>query len=258
MTSTASVPNDPMMVRNVVAATSMRVLVILPTYNEAANIGPLCDQLMAVRPPVDLLVVDDGSPDGTAVVAQRLHQQHAQRVFVEERQGKLGRGDAVMHGFRFALARGYDFVIEMDADLSHDPAALPTFLAMAPMADLVIGSRHLAGGGVRGWNWRRRLIHWLASTYAHLLLGTPTTDHTNGFRLYRVASLVDLPLESAFANGFAGQTLRAYLFHRQGLRIREVPVIFYERRSGQSKMSWREAVSGAFQIFWYRWMQRAK
>lgn len=239
--------------RNVVVPVHpLRTLVILPTYNEAENIAPLCEQLLALQPAVDVLIVDDGSPDGTGAVAKRLRNAHPTRVWLEERQGKLGRGDAVMHGFRFALSRDYAYVMEMDADGSHDPMAIPLFLAQAPTADLVIGSRHLPGGGVTGWNWRRRCIHALATLFSRVVLGTPTSDHTNGFRLYRLACLVDLPLESAMAHGFAGQTLRAFLFYKQGLRIREVPVVFHERRKGQSKMSWREAISGAWDILCYR------
>lgn len=235
---------------SVVAAA--RTLVILPTYNEAENIGPLIEHLLYLEPSVNILVVDDGSPDGTANVVRRLQMRSSGRVFIEVRSMKLGRGNAVMHGFRFALAHGYEYVIEMDADFSHDPAAIPTLLTAAAGADLVIGSRHLPGGGARGWGIGRRCIHWCAAQYARLLIGTPTSDYTNGFRLYRVSALVALPLESVMAQGFVGQTLRAYLFHREGLRIREVPVVFHERRSGRSKMSWREAAAGAWALLLFR------
>lgn len=228
------------------------MLVILPTYNEAGNIVALCERVLALPNPVDLLLVDDASPDGTAALVRPLAAQYPRRLHIEARHHRYGRGDAVMHGFRVALAHRYDFCIEMDADFSHDPADIPRLLAAATHADLVIGSRNLPGGGVRGWNWKRRALHTMASAYARLLLGDIATDHTNGFRCYRVAALLHIPLESAMAQGFVGQTLRAWLCHRQGLRLAEIPTIFHERRAGHSKMSLREAVDGAWQLLRYR------
>lgn len=228
------------------------MLVILPTYNEAGNIVPLCERLLALPQLVDLLLVDDASPDGTAALIRPLVAQHPHRLHIEARNHRYGRGDAVMHGLRFALARGYDFSVEMDADFSHDPADIPRLLAAATRADLVIGSRNLPGGGIRGWNWKRRALHAVASAYARLLLGDIATDHTNGFRCYRVATLLHIPLESAMAHGFVGQTLRAWLYHRQGLRITEIPTIFHARHAGHSKMSLHEAIDGAWQLLWYR------
>ncbi|MBI4367508.1 MAG: glycosyltransferase [Deltaproteobacteria bacterium] len=232
-----------------------RVVAILPTYNEAENIGPLCEHLMGITPRVDVCIVDDDSPDGTGEVVQRLTRAYPTRVFCECRTRRFGRGNAVMHGFRFALAHGYEYAIEMDADFSHDPAAIPALLAAAMDADLVVGSRHLPGGGFRGWNWRRRAVHAVACWYARGLFGMPTTDHTNGFRCYRVACLEQLPLEAAMASGFVGQTMRAVLFHAHGLRIREIPVIFHERRAGRSKMSVGEALRGAWALLKYRCIQ---
>lgn len=238
-------------------ADAARTLVILPTYNEAGNIASLCRQLLALEPAVDVLIVDDGSPDGTGAVATRLRSAHPTRVWMQERQGKRGRGDAVLHGLQVARTMGYTYAIEMDADGSHDPAVIPRFLAAAATADLVIGSRHIAGGCAIGWNWQRRFLHWGAMTFARCLLGTPTSDHTNGYRCYRVAALADVPYRGVMVSGFASLPLGAYVFHRAGKRIGEVPVVFHNRRTGTSKMSWREALSGVRAIAMYRlWRYR--
>lgn len=238
-------------------AAAARTLVILPTYNESGNIVSLCRQLLALEPAVDVLIVDDGSPDGTAGVAARLRDVHPARVLLEERQGKRGRGDAVLHGLQVARTMGYTYAIEMDADGSHDPTAIPRFLTAAATADLVIGSRHIPGGRAIGWNWQRRFLHWGAMTFARCCLRTPTSDHTNGYRCYRVAALADVPYRGVMVRGFASLPLGAYVFHRAGKRIGEVPVVFHNRRTGTSKMSWREAINGVREILAYRlWRYR--
>lgn len=198
-----------------------------------------------------MLIVDDASPDGTSDVAARLVQTYPDRIFLTVRHDARGRGSAVEHGFRRAMERGYEWCLEMDADFSHDPADIPRFIAARDDADVVVGSRNIAGGGVVGWHWRRHLLHRLASGYARWLVGPTTTDQTNGFRLYRVDALRAVPLVSPSA-GYVGQTLRAFFLHRAGKRIRDVPVIFHERRAGQSKMSAREAFHGAWMLLRYR------
>lgn len=237
---------------HVAHAPARRTLVVLPTFNEAGNLVALCEAILETVPHVDILIVDDNSPDGTGALAKRLQAQWPGRIWAEVRQTRQGRGDAVWYGLQFARTHGYEFGMEMDADFSHHPQAIPHFLAAAGDADLVIGSRHLPGGGVEGWDWRRRAVHRLASWFSDLVLGTPTTDHTNGFRLYRLSCLDSVALDGISARGFVGQTLRAYLFHRQGHRIHEVPVVFYERRHGTSKMSIREALDGVLTLLWYR------
>ncbi|MBI4238255.1 MAG: polyprenol monophosphomannose synthase [Deltaproteobacteria bacterium] len=237
---------------HVAGASVRRTLVVLPTFNEAGNLVALCEAILQDAPEVDILIVDDNSPDGTGALAKRLQAQCPGRVWAEVRETRSGRGDAVWYGLQFARTRGYAFGMEMDADFSHHPQAISQFLAAADDADLVIGSRHLPGGGVVGWSWRRRAVHRLASWFSDVVLGTPTTDHTNGFRLYRLSCLDSVALNGVAVRGFVGQTLRAYLFHRRGHRIREVPVVFYERRYGASKMSLREAIDGVWTLLWYR------
>lgn len=232
-----------------VATTLQRVMVVMPTYNEAGNIGPLSEQIIAADPRVDIVVVDDSSPDGTAALAQAVAAQHPTRMFVEVRSERNGRGGAVEHGLRFATTRGYEFALEMDADFSHDPHEIPQLINATKDADLVIASRHLPGGGVEGWNWKRKLIHWAASVYADMILGRHTTDHTNGFRIYRLSVLAQLPAQMRTAQGFAGQTLRAYYIENHGGRIHDVPSMFRERRLGHSKMSLGEAINGAWLMF---------
>ncbi len=229
-----------------------RVLVILPTYNEAENIVALCEQILALPMMADVMVVDDSSPDGTADLVRGVAQRFPNRVRLEVRPAKSGRGSAVVRGFAVARSERYDFCVEMDVDFSHDPADLPRLLAAMPHADLVVGSRNIPGGGVIGWPWRRKLIHWLASCYARVLLGRTTSDQTNGFRMYRVSNLADFPTEWIAAAGYVGQTLRAFVYRRRGLRVVDVPTIFHERRGGKSKMSWQEALRGAWAIARYR------
>lgn len=215
----------------------MRTLVILPTYNEAQNLPDLVDGLLDVDQSLDVLVIDDSSPDGTGQVAGRLAAA-TQRVRVLRRLAKLGLGTAYVAGFRYALRYAYDRVVQMDADLSHSPRDVPVLLAAAQDADVVIGSRNIRQGEVEGWPLLRHLISRGGSAYARLLLGLPIKDCTSGFKCIRREALERIDLDALQAQGFAFQVEVNYACVRAGLRLAEVPIHFRDRVFGRSKMSW--------------------
>ena len=224
-----------------------RVLVVLPTYNEVDNLEWIVDLLHAEVPEVDVLVVDDGSPDGTGELADRLAAA-GDRVHVLHRRSKQGLGAAYLAGFRLALDRGYDVVAEMDADGSHQPAQLPDLLAALRGADLVIGSRWIPGGSVVNWPWRRRALSVAGNAYTRLLLGIPVQDATAGFRVFRRATLERLDLSGVRSQGYVFQADLAFRTLRAGLRVVEVPIEFVERVRGASKMTPRIAVESLLRI----------
>ena len=228
-----------------------RVLVVIPTYNEAENLEPLLGRLRAAVPEADVLVVDDGSPDGTGAIADRMAEADP-AVHVLHRTEKTGLGTAYIAGFRWALADGYDAVVEMDADGSHAPEELPRLLAALRDADLVIGSRWVPGGQVRNWPLSRLLLSRGASIYTRLLLRYPVKDSTAGYRTYRRAVLESLKLDEVASTGYCFQIDLGWKTWRAGYRVTEVPITFTEREVGTSKMSsaivvealWRVAVWG--------------
>jgi dolichol-phosphate mannosyltransferase len=224
-----------------------RILVVLPTYNEAENLAWIVGQLRAEVPEADVLVVDDGSPDGTGRVADRLAAADAS-VQVLHRRAKEGLGAAYVAGFRVALESGYDVVAEMDADGSHQPAQLPALLAALRDADLVIGSRWVPGGSVVNWPWHRRALSVGGNAYTRLLLGMPVRDATAGFRVFRRTTLERADLTSVRSQGYVFQTDLAYRTVRAGLRVREVPIEFVERVRGTSKMTARVAAESLLRI----------
>ena len=211
-------------------------LVIIPTYNERENIPALLPRVLEY-PELSVLVVDDGSPDGTGdLVAAEV--EHNPRVHLIRRAGKQGLGTAYVAGFRYALARGADFVFEMDADFSHDPRYLPDLLHAAETAyDLVIGSRYVAGGGTTDWGLGRQMISRGGNLYARMILGLRLSDMTGGYRCYRRQALQAINLDRIQSNGYSFQIEMAYRVHQAGLRVGEVPIIFPDRRVGASKMS---------------------
>lgn len=214
--------------------------IILPTYNEAENLEPIVAAILAALPAATLLVVDDGSPDGTGQIADRLAAAEA-RVRVLHRTAKAGLGRAYLAGFRVALDGGATAVLQMDADWSHDPAALPGLLAPIAdrSADLVIGSRYTPGGGVVDWGMARRVISRGGSVFARLVLGLPARDLTGGFKAWRAETLAAIDFDGVHAGGYVFQIEMTYRANRLGARIREVPITFRDRRVGQSKMSRR-------------------
>jgi dolichol-phosphate mannosyltransferase len=213
-----------------------RVLVVIPTYNERDNLEWIVDRVRSAVPTVDVLVVDDGSPDGTGEVADKLAASDEQ-VSVLHRTEKAGLGAAYLHGFRIALDRGYDVVGEMDADGSHQPEQLPSLLSALADADLVIGSRWVPGGSVVNWPLPRKILSVGGNLYARILLGIPLRDITAGYRLFRRSTLEAIDLSSVESAGYIFQTDLAFRTHRAGLRIVEVPIEFVERIRGESKMS---------------------
>lgn len=213
-----------------------RVLVVIPTYNEAANLGSIVGRVRRSAPGVEILVVDDNSPDGTGLLADRIAAADP-RVRVLHRPGKQGLGAAYLAGFGWARERGYDAVVEMDADGSHAPEELPRLLDAARNADMVIGSRWTRGGRVVNWPRRRQLLSRGGNLYTRLALGMPLCDATGGFRVFRVAALQRLDLTSVLSQGYSFQVELCWRAHRAGLRITEVPITFAQRQRGRSKMS---------------------
>ena len=213
-----------------------RVLVVVPTYNEAENLAPVVARMRAAVPEVDLLVVDDGSPDGTGDIADRLAAADAS-VHVLHRTRKAGLGAAYIAGFRWALADGYDVIVEMDSDGSHAPEELPRLLTALREADLVIGSRWVPGGQIRNWPLYRQIISIGGSTYARVLLRFPVRDSTSGYRAFRRQVLEELKLDEVASQGYCFQIDLAWKTWRSGFRVREVPITFTEREVGRSKMS---------------------
>jgi dolichol-phosphate mannosyltransferase len=228
-----------------------RPLIVVPTYNEAGNLEPLARAVFSAAPDATLLVVDDASPDGTGRLADRLAEGEP-RLRVLHRRGKLGLGTAYVEGFRWGLERGYDLFFEMDADFSHDPAHLPRFFeAFARGAHVVVGSRNVPGGGVRGWGPGRLLLSKGGSLYARAVLGAPVRDMTTGYKAYAREALAAIDLDSLRSNGFAFQIETTYRALRHGLRVVEVPITFVDRRVGHSKMSgaiFLEALTGVWRM----------
>jgi dolichol-phosphate mannosyltransferase len=215
--------------------TATRALVILPTYNERENIAALIPAVLD-DPRFDVLVVDDGSPDGTAAAVIAQGARFPGRVHLIERVGKLGLGTAYLTGFRWALAHDYDLIFEMDADFSHDPAMLPELAAAAERADVVLGSRYVPGGGTQNWSPLRRLISQGGSLYTRLILGLPYHDLTGGFKCFRRQVLETIDLDCVDSTGYAFQIEMTYRAVQAGFSVVEVPITFRERRAGQSKM----------------------
>jgi dolichol-phosphate mannosyltransferase len=214
--------------------------VVLPTYNEAENLESIATAILAALPAATLLVVDDGSPDGTGQLADRLAVAD-DRIRVLHRTAKAGLGRAYLAGFRVALDGGATAVLQMDADWSHDPASLAALLEPVTdgSADLVIGSRYTPGGGVVDWGFARRVISRSGSLFARLMLGLPARDLTGGFKAWRAATLATIDFGGVHAGGYVFQIEMTYRANRAGARIREVPITFRDRRVGQSKMSRR-------------------
>lgn len=229
------------------------VLVVVPTYNERDNLLPLVARLLALPLPVDVLVVDDNSPDGTGKLADELAQKHPQ-VHVLHRLIKDGLGRAYCAGFEWALERGYSFVIQMDGDFSHDPAAIPEFVRYAREADLVIGSRYSNGIRVINWPLKRLILSLGAALYVRWITGMPVTDPTGGYKCFRRSALHAIDWKSIHSNGYSFQVEVTHKIWRQGLKVAEIPIIFTDRFQGTSKMSGK-IVWEAVWMVWRLWFQ---
>ena len=231
-----------------------RTLVVVPTYNERENISPLAQRLLGLPVPVDLLVVDGNSPDGTGKTGDELAAQQPQ-IHVLHQTEKNGLGRAYIAGFKWALERGYEFVIEMDGDLSHNPDDIPAFLNAAENADLVLGSRY-SNNGVRVVNWplQRLMLSRGAGVYVRLITGMPFSDPTGGYKCFRRRALEAIALDDIQSNGYSFQIEMTHRLWRQGIKIDEVPIIFTERVHGQSKITGK-IIREAFPMVWKLWLQ---
>ncbi len=216
--------------------TAGRMVMVVPTYNEADNLAWIVGRIRRAVPASDVLVVDDGSPDGTGKVAEELATRDPS-LSVVHRTAKAGLGAAYLHGFRVALDRGYDVIGEMDADGSHQPEQLPRLLEALEDADLVLGSRWVSGGSVVNWPWTRKALSRGGNLYTRALLGIPVRDATGGFRLFRRGTLERIDLDSVQSVGYCFQADLAWRTVEAGLRVVEVPIEFVERERGESKMS---------------------
>jgi dolichol-phosphate mannosyltransferase len=229
-----------------------RVVVVVPTYNEAENLPLLVPEVLAQDPRLEVLVVDDDSPDGTGKIADDLALRNPGRVHVLHRQAKQGLGAAYRAGLRHALDLGADLVVQMDADFSHPPGTLPTLLAEIESADVVLGSRYLRGITVVNWPIERILISWFGNRYARAVTGLPISDTTGGFRCIRRELLEKIGFERIRSDGYAFQIELNYRFHKHGARVREVPFFFLDRERGVSKLSLRIAVEALWVVWWLR------
>lgn len=228
--------------------------VVVPTYNEAANLEPIAAAILTALPGGTLLVVDDGSPDGTGEIADRLAADNP-LVRVRHRTAKQGLGRAYLDGFGVALAGGAEVVVQMDADWSHDPAVLPSLVApvLSGAADLVIGSRYTAGGGTADWGLARRIISRSGSLFARTVLRLAPHDLTGGFKAWRASTLASVPFQGVRAGGYVFQIEMTYRAARLGARVVEVPILFRDRLVGQSKMSRRIIFEAFFVVLGLRW-----
>ena len=229
----------------------MRTLIVLPTFNEADNIVEVLQKLRAVVPEASVLVVDDASPDGTADLVEEVAEQVGD-VSVMRRPAKSGLGSAYRDGFRHGLAVGYDVMVEMDSDLSHDPAALPSLLtAVADGAALALGSRYIPGGSIPDWSWYRRALSRWGNRYAAVVLGIDVKDATSGYRAYRAEALTNIDFHTVQADGYGFQVEMAYRVLASGGRIVEVPISFTDRVRGESKMSSRIVIEALVLVTWW-------
>lgn len=228
-------------------------VVIIPTYNEKENAEKMIRKVMSLDGNYHLLIVDDGSPDGTADIIKKLIQEFPERLFIEERKGKLGLGTAYIHGFKWALQKGYNYIFEMDCDFSHNPDDLNRLYSACfdQGADVAVGSRYVKGGKVSNWPMGRLLMSYFASVYVRLVLGFGVRDTTAGFKCYKRKVLETINLDSIRFVGYAFQIEMKYTAYRLGFRISEVPIVFIDRLEGVSKMStriFREAFIGVLQM----------
>jgi len=229
----------------------MKILVIIPTYNEHENVGKLIGIVLKQDERIEVLVVDDNSPDGTALLVSGLMEQN-DRIHLIKRSGKLGLGSAYICGFKYALERDYDIVFEMDADFSHHPKYIRRFLKAAETNDLVIGSRYLSGVNVINWPLIRLILSTGASLYTRLITGLPIKDPTSGFKCFRREVLEALNLDRIDSDGYSFQIEVSYKAWKKGLKITEIPIIFIDRDQGASKMNKRIILEAIFIVWWLR------
>jgi dolichol-phosphate mannosyltransferase len=225
-----------------------KTLVVTPTYDEAQNIESFIARVLSQSADIDILVVDDNSPDGTGNIVERLKKENP-RIHLIRRAGKMGLGTAYVEGFRFAIERKYDLVCEMDADFSHDPDELPNFIAKMDACDLTIGSRYTGGVRVINWPIRRLILSYAANVYTRVITGMPVKDATGGFKCFRRQVLESIDLTKIVSNGYAFQIEMNFRAWSKGFRLCEHPIIFFERASGISKMSKKIVYEAVFMVW---------
>ena len=225
----------------------LRWVVTLCTYNERENLADLIAEIHQFAPDVDVLVIDDHSPDGTGEIADKIAAANPQ-IFVLHRSGKLGLGSATLAGFRWAVEHGYDWLINMDADFSHHPRHLPELRTLTDDADVIIGSRYVAGGRIQGWGLLRHFMSRGINWYARLLLRLPAYDNSGSYRCYRIAKLDDIEFEQVRSTGYAFQEEMLYRCRKVGCQLRETPITFADRQKGASKMRFLDALQAMWDI----------
>ena len=226
----------------------MKILVIIPTYNEKDNISKVIPLVLKQDPDIEVLVVDDNSPDGTSKIVEELKTSNP-RIKLIRREKKSGLGTAYLAGFKYALENGYNYIFEMDSDFSHDPNYIPDFLKAIEDSDLVLGSRYIKGVNVVNWPITRLLLSFYANVYARWVTGLPVKDSTGGFKCFKREVLEKIGLDNIHSNGYAFQIEMSFRAWKKGFRIKEIPIIFVDRRAGESKMS-KKIVREAIWMVW--------
>jgi len=225
-----------------------KILVVIPTYNESENIEKLIQELSSLEH--HIMIVDDNSPDGTSEIVENLKEKN-NNLYLIKRESKLGLGSAYRDGFKAAMNMGYEFFVEMDADFSHQTIDLVEMIKNIDKADVIIGSRYIEGGGITGWNYKRRLLSKLANLYTQILFGYHIKDSTSGFRIYNRESLEKINFQKTKSDGYSFQIEMTYRANKKNLKILEIPITFYERRKGESKMTGQiinEAIISLFKL----------
>jgi dolichol-phosphate mannosyltransferase len=216
----------------------MQAIIVIPTYNERENLEQLVEKIQCYANDLHILIVDDNSPDGTGELADELSRKYPGKLFVLHREKKEGLGRAYVAGFKHVLKKDYEIILQMDADLSHNPSHIPSFLKQIRDCDLVLGSRYLHGISVVNWDFKRLILSKVASKYVRFITGMPFTDTTGGFKCWRREALESVGLEDLFSIGYLFIVETTYKAYRKGFKVSEVPIIFIERDLGQSKISW--------------------
>lgn len=227
---------------------SEKILVIIPTYNELQNIKNLIPEVLSKDERIDILIVDDNSPDNTADYVEELSKSN-KRVKLIKRPFKMGLGTAYLSGFKYALEKTYDYIFEMDADFSHDPEEIPAFIEAIQDADLILGSRYINGVRVLNWPMQRLLLSFFASVYTKIITGLPVRDATGGYKCFRRKVLESIDLDRVKSNGYSFQIEMTFKAYKKGFRIKEIPIVFVDRVKGKSKMS-KKIVREAVIMVW--------
>jgi len=236
----------------------MKVLIIVATYNERENIEPLLAEIFSCAPNVNVLVVDDNSPDKTFEIVEKLsNEQYKDKLFLLKRAGKLGLGTAYVAGFNYGLSHGYEVIMHMDADFSHNPKYIPDFLEAIKTNDLVLGSRYIKGGGVVNWGLGRKIISIGGSLYARTILGLSIRDLTGGFKCFKREVLETIDVNQLRSNGYSFQIETTYKTFLNGFKIKELPIVFEDRRVGQSKMSSKIFIEALWMVIKLRFTVKA-